>query len=210
MFDDEKTAQQLPKPQEAADDGARLIGHPMMDKPTALESGRLQEAQSAPTLAQADIASPPAPPLASAATVELASPLLVPKKPHHLRLVILLIVVVAVLGAVGAWVYVLNRTASPTQDPFAPEQNAPTAEQADADADRDGLTDTQERRLGTDPQNPDTDGDGLTDKEEAELWNTNPLVADTDGDGFKDGEEVDNGYNPAGPGKLFAIDDIDL
>jgi len=41
------------------------------------------------------------------------------------------------------------------------------------DSDKDGLPDSVEISLGTDPNNPDTDGDG-----------------------YKDGEEVQNGYNP--------------
>jgi len=58
------------------------------------------------------------------------------------------------------------------------------------DSDGDGLTDEQERILGTDPHNPDSDGDGLTDGEEVNKYKTNPLNADTDGDGLKDGQEV--------------------
>lgn len=58
------------------------------------------------------------------------------------------------------------------------------------DSDFDGLTDIEERRLGTDPFNPDTDGDGLTDYEEVRIYNTDPVKADTDGDGIDDGEEV--------------------
>ncbi len=58
------------------------------------------------------------------------------------------------------------------------------------DDDNDGLTNAQERRLGTDPHNPDTDNDGLKDGEEVRRYRTNPLKADTDGDGLLDGEEV--------------------
>ena len=58
------------------------------------------------------------------------------------------------------------------------------------DADGDGLTDTQEAALGTDPHNPDTDGDGLTDGQEVNTYKTNPLKRDTDGDGLADGAEV--------------------
>jgi nucleoside-specific outer membrane channel protein Tsx len=60
----------------------------------------------------------------------------------------------------------------------------------DADTDGDGLTDSQEEELGTDPENPDTDGDGLTDGEEVELG-TDPLNPDTDGDGIPDGSDPD-------------------
>lgn len=54
------------------------------------------------------------------------------------------------------------------------------------DSDGDGLTDDEERRLGTNPFNPDTDGDGIPDGDEVALG-TDPLRADTDGDGIIDG-----------------------
>lgn len=58
------------------------------------------------------------------------------------------------------------------------------------DSDGDGLTDTVELALGTDPNNPDTDGDGLGDGAEVNAYGTDPLAADTDGDGLSDGYEV--------------------
>ena len=58
------------------------------------------------------------------------------------------------------------------------------------DTDGDGLSDTQEASLGTDPNNPDTDGDGLNDGNEVNVHSTDPLDADTDGDGLEDGDEV--------------------
>jgi outer membrane protein OmpA-like peptidoglycan-associated protein len=58
------------------------------------------------------------------------------------------------------------------------------------DDDGDGLTNGQEKRLGTDQEIPDTDGDRLKDGEEVKRYLTNPLVVDTDGDGLGDGEEV--------------------
>ncbi len=66
------------------------------------------------------------------------------------------------------------------------------------DSDRDGLNDDEEKRIGTDPQNPDTDGDGLRDGDEI-LLGTNPLKADTDGGGVKDGQEVAGGTDPKNP-----------
>ncbi len=74
--------------------------------------------------------------------------------------------------------------------------NDPT--DASEDFDRDGLTNLQEYRLGTDIRNPDTDGDGLTDGQEVALG-TNPLLWDTDGDGISDGLEVLTGTNPLDP-----------
>ena len=61
-----------------------------------------------------------------------------------------------------------------------------------SDHDGDGLTLSEERELGTDPNNPDSDGDGLWDGEEVKKYFTDPLNPDTDGDGLKDGEEVHN------------------
>ncbi|MBM25134.1 MAG: hypothetical protein CL760_05525, partial [Chloroflexi bacterium] len=58
------------------------------------------------------------------------------------------------------------------------------------DTDNDGLTDYEEIREGTDPNNPDTDNDGLEDGEEVDLG-TDPNNPDTDNDGLEDGEEVD-------------------
>ena len=58
------------------------------------------------------------------------------------------------------------------------------------DSDGDGLLDTEEAQLGTDPFNPDTDGDGLSDGEEVRTYKTDPLDPDTDLDALKDGAEV--------------------
>ncbi|MDK8238684.1 hypothetical protein, partial [Actinomyces urogenitalis] len=58
----------------------------------------------------------------------------------------------------------------------------------DPDTDGDGLTDSEEEKIGTDPKNPDTDGDGLTDGEEKKIG-TDPKNPDTDGDGLTDGDE---------------------
>ena len=63
-------------------------------------------------------------------------------------------------------------------------------EGGDLDSDGDGLLDTQEREIGTDPFDPDTDKDGLSDGEEVNLYRTDPLNPDSDWDGLKDGEEV--------------------
>ncbi len=75
-------------------------------------------------------------------------------------------------------------------------------EAAGTDTDSDGLTDTAEQSVGTDPNNPDSDGDGLTDGEEVNTYRTNPLNPDTDGDSFSDGVEVENGFDPNGAGGL--------
>ncbi len=63
-------------------------------------------------------------------------------------------------------------------------------ESGSADPDNDGLTNNEEKQLGTDPHNADTDGDGLSDGDEVNKYRTAPLKADSDGDGLKDGEEA--------------------
>jgi len=73
------------------------------------------------------------------------------------------------------------------------------------DSDSDGLTDSVEAMLGTDPNNPDTDGDGLSDGvedanhngvHEPEFGETNPLLMDTDGDMIPDGYEPECALDP--------------
>ncbi len=101
----------------------------------------------------------------------------------------------------------------------------PTPTDDDLDDDSDGLSNAEERRLGTDPLETDTDNDGLFDREEVKsfktdptkadtdgdglsdyseikVWFTNPFETDSDGDGYSDGEEVINGYDPLGTGSL--------
>lgn len=68
------------------------------------------------------------------------------------------------------------------------------------DSDGDGLLDTEEAEIGTDPFNPDTDQDGLSDGEEVKTYLTDPLNPDTDLDALKDGAEVLNyKTNPKDP-----------
>lgn len=64
--------------------------------------------------------------------------------------------------------------------------------QAVLDQDGDGLTDTQEATLGTNPRMADTDIDGLNDGDEVNKYNTNPTNEDSDGDGLRDGVEVNH------------------
>ena len=57
------------------------------------------------------------------------------------------------------------------------------------DSDSDGLEDSDETLLSTDPSNPDSDGDGLGDGVEYFELFTDPLSADSDGDGVPDGDD---------------------
>lgn len=70
------------------------------------------------------------------------------------------------------------------------------------DSDADGISDSVEKKIGTNPFNKDTDRDGLDDYEEVMVYGTDPLNPDTDKDGINDGDEVRMGRNPLGSGKL--------
>lgn len=59
-----------------------------------------------------------------------------------------------------------------------------------ADSDEDGLTDNEEQKYGTNPNDPDTDNDGLDDRDEVKVYGTSPVDFDTDSDGLGDGDEV--------------------
>jgi thiol-disulfide isomerase/thioredoxin len=63
------------------------------------------------------------------------------------------------------------------------------------DSDGDGLSNADEKALGTDPNVADTDADGLTDLEESNGV-TDPLIADSDEDGLNDGDELLAGTDP--------------
>jgi hypothetical protein len=92
-----------------------------------------------------------------------------------------------------------NQQATSTDQQLAVQNNVVVDTK---DSDDDGLTDQEEKQLGTDPNNPDTDGDKLSDMDEVRVWLTDPLKADTDGDGYPDGAEILGGYNPKGPGRF--------
>jgi hypothetical protein len=64
------------------------------------------------------------------------------------------------------------------------------------DSDGDGLPDSVEIGLGTNPGLLDTDLDGLSDGDEFNNRKTDPIKADTDGDGLVDGDEVNRDINP--------------
>ncbi|MDR1948781.1 MAG: carboxypeptidase regulatory-like domain-containing protein [Spirochaetaceae bacterium] len=77
------------------------------------------------------------------------------------------------------------------------------------DRDNDGLSDEDEAKWGTDPNNSDTDGDGLSDGDEVKNGTdplhpdpigTDPNDWDTDGDGISDGDEINKwGTDPNNP-----------
>ncbi|MCB9653846.1 MAG: VWA domain-containing protein [Deltaproteobacteria bacterium] len=71
---------------------------------------------------------------------------------------------------------------------------------SEEDRDGDGLTNDEERILGTDPRRADTDRDGIMDSVEVRYFlnPTDPTdaVADLDGDGFDSRAEVEMGMDP--------------
>jgi len=75
------------------------------------------------------------------------------------------------------------------------------------DSDSDGISNSQETQIGTDPFSSDTDKDGLLDGEEVNTTKTSPTVADTDQDGIMDGDEIKryttNPLNPDTDGDLL-------
>lgn len=83
-----------------------------------------------------------------------------------------------------------RQTASATQTAAFAQTQVALPGFGQADTDSDGLMNSDEINLGTDPLKADTDGDGLPDGQEVNVYKTNPLVADTDLDALSDGDEV--------------------
>lgn len=94
----------------------------------------------------------------------------------------------------------MNLTQTITAGQTATSAVATATAELGVDSDNDGLSDVQERRIGTNPNNPDTDADQLTDGEEVLKYATNPLNDDSDHDILSDGKEVlVYGTNPLNP-----------
>ena len=70
------------------------------------------------------------------------------------------------------------------------------SEDPNLDSDNDGIIDTEEKKLGTNPNLIDSDFDGLSDYYEINISKTDPLKADTDDDGLNDGNELELGLDP--------------
>ncbi|KHO29842.1 hypothetical protein NX84_03045, partial [Corynebacterium minutissimum] len=105
--------------------------------------------------------------------------------------------------------------------PWGPSWPVPPTKPGDdnegKDSDGDGLTDDQEKELGTDPNKADTDGDGIKDGAEVDGSEnpfdkdgnkvedgkpgapTDPTNPDSDGDGTEDGDEVTGSKNDGKP-----------
>jgi len=102
-------------------------------------------------------------------------------------------------------------TDNQTGIPLIPGVNTPAEEATttivepvilNVDSDLDGISDAEEKTVGSNPNVIDSDNDGLSDYEEIRVYKTNPINYDSDGDTYSDGSEVRNGYNPNGAGKM--------
>ncbi|AWB68452.1 hypothetical protein C2869_19480 [Saccharobesus litoralis] len=69
------------------------------------------------------------------------------------------------------------------------------SDDANEDADNDGLTNIQEYSAYTDPNASDTDQDGVSDGDEVNTHQSNPLLTDSDNDGLNDNQELTLGTN---------------
>ncbi len=77
-----------------------------------------------------------------------------------------------------------------------------------ADPEHDGLTNSEEFKLNTDPNNPDSDQDGLADGDEVNVFLSNPLSQHSSGDpGYNDGEYFLGAYD-LGTGKKMTSSQI--
>lgn len=144
---------------------------------------------------------------------------IVPKKnPAKVAaLIIIILLGVMILGYGGYYAYQNFIVEAPVKEKIevVPTKNVPDPAAAvetptatlpvvvTSDADNDGLTDDEEKALGTNINEVDTDNDGLTDFDEVKIYFTDPLDSDSDGDSYLDGDEVSNGYNPNGEGRLL-------
>ena len=98
-----------------------------------------------------------------------------------------------------------------TETSIAPDISTLTITPGEIDTDNDGLPDSNEVEIGTDPINPDTDDDNLYDGDEI-ILGTDPLNPDSDGDQLVDGVEARACPNPIDPDtdKDTIIDGLDL
>lgn len=82
--------------------------------------------------------------------------------------------------------YIFKRKSDQHKKPAKLSQTGKDA--FDKDSDGDGLSDSDEKKLGTNPKKADSDGDGLSDKKEMEAG-AQPNVKDSDKDGIADGKD---------------------
>ena len=84
-------------------------------------------------------------------------------------------------------------------NPLSEDTFKDNVKDGDRDYDKDGLTNIEEMRLGTDLCNVDTDYDSLNDYDEVNKYGTDPLNVDTDEDLLIDPDELKLGLDPTKP-----------
>ena len=117
-----------------------------------------------------------------------------------------LLVLAAGLAAFGFYKSRKSETVAQEPPPQVTEPSPAVPVEEDKDADNDGLSDKEERELGTDSADPDSDADGLSDGDEVLYFETSPFTSQSDDDKFNDGKELKDGYSPllGGDAKLDA------
>ncbi|MFA6522432.1 MAG: hypothetical protein WCT24_02490 [Patescibacteria group bacterium] len=229
MFDDQTSPQpqiptnQAPQPapvQKPVEDIFAGSDRPAMAPPAA------PPVQQAPSMAPPVMPPAPNPQLAMPNTGTRASFPPMPQKSGSGKIILIVIGVLVVLLIAGALTAMLimdtplqifGNTAGTTDSSItdtedgkgtlddATTEPTPVKEEEPVDSDGDGLTDSEEETLGTDPYKADSDSDGLGDREEVKVYGTDALDPDTDKDTYLDGQEVKSGFNPNGAGKLYEI-----
>jgi hypothetical protein len=116
------------------------------------------------------------------------------------------------LTGLSSGTYYVRTVADQSASKFKSFAKEVVVAEGNSDRDGDGLSNEDESRYGTDPDNPDTDGDGISDGDEVHgnacyiapkdtsiCYTTNPKSKDTDGDGIDDNVELKNGTDPTDP-----------
>lgn len=109
---------------------------------------------------------------------------------------IFILIIVAILGALA-----LSACGGQAAAPVASNTNS-SANANGPDTDKDGIPDTAEAVLGTDPNNPDTDGDGQNDLDDQQpMFADNPIQESSTTAGFTiSGLLVENNVDASGAG----------
>ncbi len=113
----------------------------------------------------------------------------------------------AQVTSVGMMEEMMNaQTDGSAMDSMEPVQPENEFEMQDPDAPEMEIMESDEDEMVKMQPGTDTDADGLTNSEEL-LLGSDPNVVDSDADGFEDGSEVENGYDPALANATLAVSD---
>ena len=170
--------------------------------------------QDLPTSPTPTSSPPPAPPRGIPDNLNIGSPYQEEPKPSRTKYIILGIIVIIVIAAlvIGA-IYVLNLISNEnTNANIAENANTETNENLNITTNTNinenaNLNVNQETNTNTEVKS-DKDLDGIEDSHEIYLG-TDPEKQDSDGDGYSDLQEIKNRYNPIGEG-LFESADFKL